>query len=66
MRFHVVPHLNKGWRVKRGGSILELYRTNRKSLAIGKGLILLMRYGGELYIHRNDGSICKVYKHKVL
>ncbi len=55
--YHVVPDLDEGWNVKRGGSRRASKRFATKKEAIVWGRELSMRKGTEFVIHRKDGTV---------
>ncbi len=55
--YHVVPDLDEGWNVKRGGSRRASRRFATKKEAILWGRELSERRGTEFVIHRKDGTI---------
>lgn len=55
--YHVVPHPDGGWAVKRGGSARIISRHRTKQDAVDNARKLSRRQGAELRIHNKDGKI---------
>ncbi len=55
--YHVVPDLDEGWNVKRGGSTRASKRFATKQEAIVWGREQSKRRGTEFVIHRQDGTV---------
>lgn len=55
---HVTPHPEGGWQVRKPGSDRASARTSTQGEAIGRAReILVNDRGGEVVVHRPDGSI---------
>ena len=54
---HVIPHLDGGWSVLKGGSIRSTRRFDTQKEAISYARRLSKAQGSELYVHGRDGLI---------
>ncbi len=60
---HVVPDLNGGWNVKKGGSIRASKHFNNKTQAEAWAREISKRHRTELVIHNSDGTIQRKDSH---
>lgn len=56
-RFHVVPHDEKGWAIKKEGEDEHQFQTDSKSDATKEAKRLAEEAGTMAYIHGEDGKI---------
>lgn len=54
---HVAPHLDGGWKVRRGSSLRATKRFETREEAITYGRKVSRRQGADLYIHGRDGMV---------
>ncbi len=54
---HVMPAMNGGWVVRNHGAKRATKRFDTKGEAVSWGRSLSKRQGGELVIHREDGTV---------
>ncbi|GEN84755.1 hypothetical protein SLU01_30670 [Sporosarcina luteola] len=56
-RFHVVPHDEEGWAVKKEGNDEPAYTSNSHNEAIEEAKQMAEEAGTMVYIHGDDGKI---------
>lgn len=56
-RFHVVPHDEDGWAVKKEGNDEPAYTADSRNDAVGEAKRMAEEAGTMVYVHGDDGKI---------
>ena len=54
---HVVPKIDGGWDVKKGGGEKAIKHFDKKQDAVDYGRVVSKNQGSEFIVHRKDGKI---------
>jgi uncharacterized protein YdaT len=57
--YHVVPHIEGGWAVRKSGAIRASAKFDKQNDAIKRAQELSKQNRTELYIHRKDGTVAQ-------
>ena len=55
--YHVVPHMDGGWKVRKGGAKRATKKFKTKNEAVKWGRAFSKSHGTEFYIHKEDGTL---------